>query len=206
MQISPSLFVPIGAVLAALVAGFFSFLNLVSSKENKVSEFRLAWIDGLRNEISLYTSALQELVRLANLEDSLKPLKTPVTEKNEIAWHEQFTQAYNRAVENLTRIQLRLNPKHIKEQAESAEACLMVSIKKSRESFNAHEFESAFLACDDIREHAAPLLKSTWDLVKRGEPGYQKIRKSALLTIVAGLVLLAAFAVAVFLRAITAES
>lgn len=47
----PTIFIALGVIVAALVAGFFSFLSLVSAKENKVSEFRLTWLNGLRNEI-----------------------------------------------------------------------------------------------------------------------------------------------------------
>ncbi len=63
--IPPTIFIAFGVISAALLAGFFSFLNLVSTKENKVSEFRLSWIDGLREEIASYTAAVQDLVRAA---------------------------------------------------------------------------------------------------------------------------------------------
>lgn len=39
-------------LLGATIAAFFSFVTLISSKENKVSEFRLAWANQLRDEIS----------------------------------------------------------------------------------------------------------------------------------------------------------
>jgi hypothetical protein len=44
--------VAIGAVFAAVVAGVVSLLGLIISKEQKTSEFRQAWIDTLRAEIS----------------------------------------------------------------------------------------------------------------------------------------------------------
>lgn len=47
-----------GAMFAALVAGFFSFMSLVASKESKVSEFRQQWNDALRGAISCYISSL----------------------------------------------------------------------------------------------------------------------------------------------------
>jgi len=42
-----------GTVLAALIAGVFSYFNLVNSKEQKVSEFRQAWNNSLRSGLSL---------------------------------------------------------------------------------------------------------------------------------------------------------
>jgi hypothetical protein len=39
---------PATAIVVAIIAGAFSFLGLVLSKEQKISELREAWIDGLR--------------------------------------------------------------------------------------------------------------------------------------------------------------
>ena len=47
--------VAIGTMIAAFIAGLVSLLSLIISKEQKVSEFRQAWIDALRAEISSLT-------------------------------------------------------------------------------------------------------------------------------------------------------
>lgn len=39
--------ISIGAVGAAIIAGFFSIVSLIIGKEQKTSEFRQAWIDAL---------------------------------------------------------------------------------------------------------------------------------------------------------------
>ncbi|HDX8380284.1 TPA: hypothetical protein RQM98_002566 [Aeromonas salmonicida] len=52
----------LGAMFAALVAGFFAFTNLVASKDNKISEFRQDWINSLRESISCYISSLTYLL------------------------------------------------------------------------------------------------------------------------------------------------
>lgn len=41
-----------GTIIAAIIAAVISLLGLLISKENKVSEFRQAWIDALREEIA----------------------------------------------------------------------------------------------------------------------------------------------------------
>jgi len=46
----------IGAIVVATIAGLISLLGLIISKEQKVSDFRQAWIDGLRSEISALIS------------------------------------------------------------------------------------------------------------------------------------------------------
>lgn len=42
----------IGAIAAASIAGLLAFLSLIIAKENKTSEFRQAWIDSLRLDLS----------------------------------------------------------------------------------------------------------------------------------------------------------
>ena len=44
--------IAVGAIGAALIAGVVSLLGLVISKEQKVSEFRQAWIDALRSDVA----------------------------------------------------------------------------------------------------------------------------------------------------------
>ena len=50
--------VPASAIMVAFIAGLFSFLNLVLSKEQKVSELRQAWIDGLREDLAAHIAAV----------------------------------------------------------------------------------------------------------------------------------------------------
>ena len=187
--IPATVYVAIGAVIAALLTGFFSFLNLVSSKENKVSEFRLAWIDGLREEIAVFTAAVQELLRIestrAHLEEN-QLVDSGITEAEE-KWIESTRDAFTRSIESMAKIQMRLNPKHVLEDKESPEAILMGHINEARKQFNDGDYEKAFYCCADIRSAAAPLLKSTWDLVKLGEPDYKNIRKMAQRTIKIGI-------------------
>ena len=51
--------IAIGAVVAALIAAAVAFVGLVVSKEQKVSEFRQAWIDSLRKDLSRFIALLQ---------------------------------------------------------------------------------------------------------------------------------------------------
>lgn len=62
--------ISIGAVGAALIAGLVSLLGLVIGKEQKVSEFRQAWIDELRRDIISY------LVSINAISDALRLGKT----------------------------------------------------------------------------------------------------------------------------------
>lgn len=186
--IPSTIYVAFGVITAALLAGFFSFLNLISAKENKVSEFRLAWVDGLREEISIYTAAVQELVRVDGQELYTHNGKTETLTVHELnrEWYIETREVYARVIESLTKIQLRINPKHIEENPTGPEAKLMSSILETRDLFNKGYYEESSLFCIDIRNAATPLLKKTWDQVKKGEPGYRIIRAGALAIIVAG--------------------
>ena len=57
--------VVIGAAVAALLTGLFSFINLTMSKEVKISEARLAWNDALRVDLSEMIAGIETLTRLA---------------------------------------------------------------------------------------------------------------------------------------------
>ncbi|CAI8934853.1 hypothetical protein [Pseudomonas serboccidentalis] len=186
-SIPPTMFVAFGVITAALLTGFFSTMNMVSTKENKVSEFRLGWIDGLRNEIAEYTSAAQELFRANNPNKFSGEQFHSDKEKHEleIQFYKETKATYARAVENLSKIQLRLNPAHIKEKPEGAEAKLMLAVSKARKLQN-KDFKEVLECCEEIRTAAAPILKSTWDSVKRGEPAYRLIRISSLITVFIG--------------------
>lgn len=185
MEVPATLYVAFGAVAAALVAGFFSFLNLVSSKENKVSEFRQSWIDGLRTEIATHSAALQAIVRFISIKDLYE---------DRTKWHEATKDIYRDVSESLTKIQLRLNPTHAKEHPESQEAMLLKAIEEARDLMAKDDLKGAFGKSQEIRSIAAPLLKSEWERVKNGEERYQKIRDRAQSTIRYGIILLGIFA------------
>lgn len=186
--IPPTIYVAIGAILAAVIAGFFSFANLVSSKENKISEFRLSWIDGLRDEIAEYSASVQELVRVEGLRETYQQ-STKTDLELEQQWFENSKEAFHKAIKMMSCIQMRLNPEHVKNDPESYEAVLMRHIINSRDEFNKENFQNASKCCIEIREVASDLLKSTWDTVKRGESDYRKIRKHAWTTVKSGVVL-----------------
>lgn len=186
-SIPPTVFVAFGVIIAALLTGVFSIMNMVSAKENKVSEFRLAWVDGLRNEIAEYTSAAQELSR-AYKPDRFKPLEShSESEAHElkIEFYKETREAYARAAENLTKIQLRLNPVQIEKEPKSHEAKLMAAVLQARK-VGSQELSDVIQNCNDIRSAAAPILKNTWNSVKRGEPAYRRFRIIAIATVLIG--------------------
>jgi hypothetical protein len=64
MKIPPSAYPAIGVVMAAIIAGGISFLVTVLSKDHKTSEFRQAWIDALRDDLSEFVANVDALTSL----------------------------------------------------------------------------------------------------------------------------------------------
>ena len=58
--------ISVGAVGAAIIAGLVSLFGLIIGKEQKVSEFRQAWIDDLRKCLVAY------LVNINAISDALR--------------------------------------------------------------------------------------------------------------------------------------
>lgn len=189
VSLPATIYIAMGVVIAALLAGFFSYLTLISAKENKVSEFRLVWLDGLRDEISDFTAAIQCLLVVdASCDFYRNKIGADAWPFDaEVDWLKLREDSYKEVVRNISRIQLRLNPKHVVENPDGPEGKLMAAMYKAREYFNDGNYEECRECCEEVRAAASPILKSTWDSIKGGEPEYKKIRKNARNIIVSGV-------------------
>lgn len=90
---------------AALVAGGIARSTLIASKETKVSEFRQAWIDSLREELSTLFSNTRTLARA--VQEDRGP--QPETESKFHFSQDKITDVRHGAAETYCRIKLRLN-------------------------------------------------------------------------------------------------
>lgn len=170
----PSDIAPIfGSVLAALIAGAVAFLASVFTKENKTSEFRQAWIDGLRNDLAEFVSAYHYLASdfetMAENSHDLDSRAYLLSIKSEILKIELMQ----------ARIELRLNPvKHEKLIAQlhdlaRVEGGLSLDFSARKQNVD------AFIAACQL------LLKTEWKRVKRGERTYWLTKWISLGTVVA---------------------
>lgn len=103
--------VAIATVIAALIAGVFSFVNLTLSKEQKTSEFRQAWIDRLREDLAAFFAAARAFARASELvhqygSDYKDKVSLPVGEQ-------KIGELRHEAAETYYRIKLRLNPDEV---------------------------------------------------------------------------------------------
>jgi hypothetical protein len=159
-----------------------SLLGLIVSKEHKVSEFRQAWIDALRAEISSLIAHANAIhgayaAGFQNLQDAWKVVRPDLVGINEAA----------------ARIRLRLNPNEpdataVLGQVETLEQLLAPG--RTRDYVQINEAEKKLVAL------AQRLLKQEWRRVQRGERIYRVARFTALSISAACIVALLAFAVA----------
>ncbi|SFJ46664.1 hypothetical protein SAMN03159338_1465 [Sphingomonas sp. NFR04] len=169
--------ISIGAVGAAIIAGFVSILGLIIGKEQKISEFRQAWIDDLRKGMIAY------LVQINAIADAIRARAQPDA-PNTTAIIDSY-KALNEASHGII---LRINPTE-----EPAKALL-----KSMEAFESLAAINANLTPTNIKaaeekyvEASKELLKDEWNRVKRGERTYVVSKYTVVICIVLMLILMA---------------
>ncbi|ABY31467.1 hypothetical protein [Methylorubrum extorquens] len=165
----------VGAVGAALIAGLVSLFGLIIGKEQKVSEFRQAWIDELRKCLIAYLvqiNAISDLVRMQKSGQAVDASNISANYK-----------LLNEASHGIT---FRINPK------EKPAKRLM----KAMESFEGIAGSNSSLTPDKIRSievefitSAKKLLKFEWKRVKRGEATFVWTKR-VIIAIIVGLFVL----------------
>jgi hypothetical protein len=150
--------VAVGAVAAAMIAGLFALLGLIISKEQKISEFRQAWIDALRSDIALtiaYAYAVEALPEYQSdkVEERWKMVHPSLSGLNE----------------TIARIKLRVNPKEGQ--------AILATIQEIEDAF---AFDGPTMSYGQFVEidrklvrQAQEMLKREWDRVRAGEPVYR---------------------------------
>lgn len=169
-----SLLVPLGTIAAALIAGSLSFLNLVISKEQKVSEFRQAWIDKLREDISKYVGATSFIASAHQLWVTEKVQKPS---PSLLDYHRTMQVPFDAASQAFTSIVLRINPsdsdKYLKQKNEE----FLSTLRAVRDAMRDDKYNEARKLADTLQEKAQPILKFEWDRVKNGERFYRITRR-----------------------------
>jgi hypothetical protein len=176
-------------ILVALIAGAVSLLTITLSKEQKVSEFRQAWIDALREDLATFLSCARAFARAMDARNSHgietdDPGKKPFTS-------EKLGEIRSKAVEAYYRIKLRLNPE---EEAHKELLRLLwqaiVDQNAVLES-NALPRINVLGSIDRAADFASPVLKTEWRRVKEGERPYRVARNAAIIVVILSLVSIA---------------
>ena len=172
----------LGAMFAALIAGYFAFTNLVASKENKISEFRQDWINSLRNSIARYISSLTYLSTLY-----IHYLARPEEKRDKFEMARDVEEIYARVNESYNDIIFRINDRESNKNGKKLNDAFLSALFKTREHYHKNELSEARKACEPLREASKPLLKYEWKRVKSGELNYRMSKYLAVLVLVGGL-------------------
>ncbi len=166
------------AFLGALVGSLVAYVGLLISKESKISEFRQAWIDALRVDISDLTGKL-----------------VTTYEADQLTTSELY--AANLSIATLrTRILLRLN------MAETEPDALVTALDKlhavanslvppaslnmqQKEEYITQKRPLLLNSVADTTTVSQKLLKKEWERVKGGEPVYRSTQRWARFVVIA---------------------
>jgi ABC-type Fe3+-siderophore transport system permease subunit len=168
----------ISVALAGAIAGGFSMLTLVLSKEKAISKFRQAWIDSLRTESSAF---IAHAVLVAAHITMFEPHRLSIDrEDDKAALMEFFAQNHDDyiALNQLSKsIQLRLNP----DDAEPETKAVLHALAALDELWDTPSDPRFGAEVDKVTDVLAnnvqPLLKKEWERVKAGEKTFRRTEK-----------------------------
>lgn len=176
-------FIPvIGPVVAAALTAAIAFVVSVLAKENKTSEFRQAWIEGLRNDVA------ELLGDFNTLETSLDIYVGDAETSSECqARYDKFysdnRSEYAKIDALCNKVILRLNP---------TEHSALIKKMRILEGSIGKGHAKLHALCRELVDDFALVLKSEWARVKSGEPTFRAMKKVALISVltvfVAGLI------------------
>ncbi len=171
MTIPTSAWPEITAVIAAVIAGAASFIVTVLSKEQKTSEFRQAWIDGLRNDIAQYLAAAGAFNQSVILKTRLGRNAADFEK-----FHDSQQETIRRMLTCYYRIHLRLNSHE--------HALLLERLDYFREYLTNHGSEANTNQIAEVTSllinEAEKVMKAEWKRVKRGELIYRVTKYGSL--------------------------
>ena len=107
MAFSDSIFAPLSAFSAAVIAGAIAYVSLITTKESKVSEFRQKWISDLRDEISKYTASADVLMDKISKDTDGKHISLSIRMSNKLVHGDLYADM----IRTRTSILLRINDK-----------------------------------------------------------------------------------------------
>tara|TARA_R110000796_G_scaffold12887_20_gene42151 strand:+ start:428 stop:1063 length:636 start_codon:yes stop_codon:yes gene_type:complete len=177
-DLTPAVVGAIAAITAAFIGLIVAVTSAVIAKEQKVSEFRQAWIDALRNDIAEFTAlilfAISEKYRfkLPN-ETRMSQIVFPNSTK-ESKQYEKFKVQQRRSIDELTKasiiIKMKLNKEEHKKLLESIDNVM----KFTREDgfFDGNEYKLVDTMLDNFHQ----ALKKEWEVVKKGEKHFVRFR------------------------------
>lgn len=154
---------PLIGLAGGTLAGLIAAMSAVIGKENKISEFRQAWIDNQREDLAAITA------------QALAYVKEP-----DVAKQIERLAAFDAA---RARIELRENP--TKEEW----AQIRADIGTLRDRMIAVDASAIDASVPSILAAARLPLKANWTIVKKGEPWYRRFKNALVVAMIAAVTL-----------------
>ncbi len=174
-----------GGVIAALIAGAFSYFNLVSGKESKVSEFRQEWINALRQEVSVYVSRTLTHSRLGSYISSFPD----TSDSSRVDLVREHSRLHEEALTSYHSIHLRINSTETDLLAKKLNDDLLNALDTAARIHIGGLPEELEKSLQKLVKSTEPLLKHEWGRVKSGEPAYRSAKYVAVVVMCIALVL-----------------
>jgi len=182
---------PIATVVAALITAMIAFVNLTLSKEQKTSEFRQMWIDGLRSDLAVYLSSARAMCR------SMQEARSEQTNDEDIQDFKFGKAKINdmriSAANALYRIKLRLNRNEINHSELNRLIENAITIQNRINIEKGSDYSEALAAIERVADHSQIILKSEWERVKKGEKSFHIAKNFVMPAIMIGSAVFIAF-------------
>lgn len=172
---------PWGPIIAAMIAGFIAFIGMIITKENKVSEFRQAWINEFREDISYLIEAYKKWTYNNKLYESHNQIAQVQLDGESLAqayrdkaqWYDQILlDAQNEMERYKGRVKLRLNSDISRRKTpENKLNDLLDKLNTTKDLTLADKLSK------DIYFNSSLILSAEWKVVKKGEESYVKAKK-----------------------------
>lgn len=191
INLPDTVFIAFGVVTAAVIAGVFSYINLVSVKESKVSEFRQNWINDLRKELSEYISATRSLIEKLRHDNhrQMIPRQDFMAKKN------NHGDLYNQMLNSKTSILLRINDKEKEKAIKALNNEFLSLVEEIHNDFESAEFDKSEEKIETLISKSRELLKYEWNRARDGERGYRTAKNAALTTVMLSIAFLVVVAI-----------
>ncbi|UJL43895.1 hypothetical protein KDH10_001268 [Shewanella vesiculosa] len=168
MEFVKTIYPALATLIAALLVFVYSFVNLLVSKDQKITEFRQDWINSIREEIAYVVATLGFLATQAERYKK---------EENKEKFLENSLEQFHDMAQHFHKIQLRLNPKG------KIEKQLLAKLTEIEDLIDSNKLNTDIAhekSCDLI-SISQDFLKKEWNRVKRGELAFAIAKYSFLL-------------------------
>ena len=161
-------------VVAALITSLISFVNLTLSKEQKTSEFRQTWIDGLRSDLAVFFSSARALCR--TMQEARSVEKDDEDVKLFRFNNDQVNSMRLNSADSLYRIKLRLNKNETEHQELERLIIAVTTIQNKINIEKGSDYTEAIEAIERASSYSQEILKIEWERVKSGEKPFKIAR------------------------------